>query len=160
MFRKLDDFFKAYEQLSNGSSRMLEALTDEALAQPVAEGHRTLGQVAWHIVATIPEMMNRTGLGLSSVDPHAPPPTSAKEIVAAWAVLGGTGRSRGAPQGADDRSPAPGRAGGSRRLRSGQGGVGADGHGTPTALASNTRAVERRNRPARSQAVKRECPQP
>ncbi|KPJ54141.1 hypothetical protein AMJ39_01695 [candidate division TA06 bacterium DG_24] len=84
MFRKLDDFLKAYEEHREGSRKILGALTDENINQPVASGHRTLGHVAWHMVATIPEMMNHTGLGISSVDPHSPPPTSAPEIAQAY----------------------------------------------------------------------------
>jgi uncharacterized damage-inducible protein DinB len=84
MFRQLDDFMKAYENLNEGSTRVLAMLTDEHLEQPVAPGHRTLGQVAWHIVTTIPEMMNRTGLALSSVAHESSPPASALEISDAY----------------------------------------------------------------------------
>jgi uncharacterized damage-inducible protein DinB len=84
MFRKLDDFLKAYEQLTEGTNRIFAALTDKNLSQSVAEGHRTLGQIAWHIVTSIPEMMSRTGLSLESVDHEAAPPASADEIRAAY----------------------------------------------------------------------------
>lgn len=84
MFRTLDDFLKAYEMHKESSQKLLSLLADENINQPVASGHRTLGQVAWHMVATIPEMMNHTGLGISSLDPHAPPPASAAEIAEAY----------------------------------------------------------------------------
>jgi uncharacterized damage-inducible protein DinB len=84
MFRKLDDFLKAYDQLTEGTNRIFGALTDANLKQRVAEGHRALGQIAWHIVTSLPEMMNRTGLGLGSVDSESAPPASAAEIAAAY----------------------------------------------------------------------------
>jgi len=71
MFRKLDDFFRSYKTLTAGTGRILGALTDDSLAVSAAEGHRGLGAMAWHIVATVPEMMSRTGLPLSAVDPAA-----------------------------------------------------------------------------------------
>lgn len=84
MFRKLDDFFRTYHTLTEGTARMLGALTDESLKVSATDGHRTLGGVAWHIVATVPEMMGRTGLPLSAVDPEAMPPESAAEIAGAY----------------------------------------------------------------------------
>lgn len=80
MFRKISDFLQSHAYLTEATIRVFEQLTDENLDQPVATGYRTLGDVAWHIVVTIPEMMGRTGLPLSAVDQHAMPPTSAREI--------------------------------------------------------------------------------
>lgn len=84
MFRTVEDFSKAYGNLTAGTSRVLGELTDQSLDQAVADGYRTMGQIAWHIVVTTVEMMNRTGLGLSAVDEHALPPASAREIREAY----------------------------------------------------------------------------
>jgi len=81
VFHRIEDFEKTYAQQVEMTGKVLATLTDQNLAQPVAEGHRTLGHIAWHVVATVPEMMNRTGLGLSSIDQEAPPPTVAREII-------------------------------------------------------------------------------
>lgn len=89
MYRRIEDALEAYEELSGGTSRILDALTDESLDTAVARGHRTIGRIAWHIVVTIPEMMNRTGLGLSSVDEEAPPPERAAEIADAYRTAAG-----------------------------------------------------------------------
>jgi len=80
MYRKVDDFLKEYEELSAGTTKHLEACDDLCLDQAVAKGHRTIRDLAWHIVTTIPEMMNRTGLGISGVDHTSMPPKSAAEI--------------------------------------------------------------------------------
>lgn len=84
MFRQIDDFIKAYEELSSATMKIFSTLTDENLNQSVAPGYRSLRQIAWHIAVSIPEMMNRTGLGISSVDDKLPPPLTAHEIIRAY----------------------------------------------------------------------------
>ena len=84
MFRQLNDFLTAYETLTEGTQKLLERLEDGHLDQAVTDGHRTLGEIAWHIAGSIPEMMNLTGLGLGSVDHDALPPSTAGEIAAGY----------------------------------------------------------------------------
>ena len=81
MYRQIDDFKAAHAHVIEGTSKVLAMIDEKNIDQPVAPGHRTLGQIAWHIVVTIPEMMNKTGLGLSSVDHESMPPGSSAEIV-------------------------------------------------------------------------------
>lgn len=64
MFTKLSHFEHAWEFESEGTLKMLRALTDASLAQAVAPQERTLGRLAWHITTTLGEMMGRTGLEL------------------------------------------------------------------------------------------------
>jgi uncharacterized damage-inducible protein DinB len=87
MFRKLDDFFGAYGHLTAGTTKVLAGLNNKNMNKRVSPGHRTLGELGWHIVVTIPEMMNQTGLGISSIDPKAMPPKSAKKIAAAYKTV-------------------------------------------------------------------------
>lgn len=84
MFRTVADFQKAWEYEAGGTGKLLRALTDASLHQAVAPHDRTLGRIAWHIVTTVPEMMNRTGLTLAGPDDKAPMPTQAKAIVSAY----------------------------------------------------------------------------
>lgn len=86
MYRTIDDFLRAYEYLTDATTRVFDQLTDENLDQAVGPGYRTLGDLAWHIVTTIPEMVNRTGLGLSAIDQESLPPDSAQEIRDAYAA--------------------------------------------------------------------------
>ncbi len=81
MFRKLDDVISAYRTVAEGTGKIFAQLTDDNLDRSVSEGHRSLGDIAWHIVVTIPEMMSRTGLGFSSVDWKSMPPSFAREII-------------------------------------------------------------------------------
>jgi uncharacterized damage-inducible protein DinB len=87
MFRKLADFVESYRELSSETSRLLAAIDDRMLDQRIAEGHRTLGQIGWHIVVTVPEMMGKTGLGIGTVEPDAPPPDSAGKIAEAYRAV-------------------------------------------------------------------------
>lgn len=84
MFRKVEDFLDAYAALNEATLKLFDRLTDDMLDQKVSEGHRTLGQLSWHIVVTVPEMMRRTGMSLSEVDPESPPPRSKDDIVAGY----------------------------------------------------------------------------
>jgi len=81
MFRKINDFVESYKQLVEGTLKVLVLLDDKTLDQSVGEGFRTLRQLGWHIVVTVPEMLRLTGLPLSAVDIQAPPPADAAEIV-------------------------------------------------------------------------------
>ena len=62
MFRKVEDFTKSWPHHRNSVINLLKQLTDASLHQAVCAGHRTIDRLCWHIIATIPEMMARTGL--------------------------------------------------------------------------------------------------
>ena len=87
MYYKLDDFIKAYETLTEATGKIFSVLTDENIVHDAGGGNRTPGQVAWHITATVAEMMSRTGLQFESIDPHSPPPSTAAEIVRGYQAV-------------------------------------------------------------------------
>lgn len=84
MFTKVADFAAEWEQESAITVKLLEALTDEALNQRVAEGHWTLGEIAWHLVQSINYM---SSMGLSFPAPQAEQPTSAAAIAAEYRAI-------------------------------------------------------------------------
>ena len=84
MFTKVADFAAEWEQESAITVKLLEALTDEALNQRVAEGHWTLGEIAWHLVQSINYM---SSMGLSFPTPQAEQPTSAAVIAAEYRTI-------------------------------------------------------------------------
>jgi len=86
MFRTIEDFVKNWTYESGSTQKQMDQLTDQSLSQTVGDGHRTLGRIAWHIIVTIPEMMQRTGLKLPAVDPSAPVPKSAADFKKAYAA--------------------------------------------------------------------------
>lgn len=86
MIRRVDDFVTAMERSRKDTLRIMEKLTDASLGTSIAEGHRTLGGLAWHLAISLVEMANRTGLGLESVDQEAPPPAAADRIREVYAA--------------------------------------------------------------------------
>ncbi|MHC4472524.1 MAG: DinB family protein [Planctomycetota bacterium] len=84
MIRKIDDFLTTYRNESGFTTKVFSALTDASLAKEVAEGHRDLGRMAWHIVQTIPEMLGKTGLAPEGPAEGDPVPATAAEIVQAY----------------------------------------------------------------------------
>jgi uncharacterized damage-inducible protein DinB len=80
MYRKIQDFRGAWAYETDATLKMFETLTDESLEQVVYPGGRTLGRIAWHIVQTLPEMGNRTGLNVDGPGGNDPIPASAGEI--------------------------------------------------------------------------------
>ena len=80
MYKSIEAFEKDWKRESGNTSKCLEKLTDESLTCSVADDHRTLGRIAWHITTTIPELVSQTGLKLESLDKDAPLPSSASKI--------------------------------------------------------------------------------
>ena len=64
----------------DGTRKLLAELTDRSLAQAVAEDHRTLGRLAWHITTSVGEMMHRCGLHVGGPAEDAPVPPGAEAI--------------------------------------------------------------------------------
>jgi uncharacterized damage-inducible protein DinB len=87
MFRRLTDFEKSWETESEATLKLLRALSDASLGVSGEEGGRTIGRLAWHIVVSVAEMMERTGLELKGPAPDAAVPASAAAIVAAYEEL-------------------------------------------------------------------------
>jgi len=80
MFYKIDDFIKAWNQVSEGTGKIMDELTDGSLGQSIANHHRTLGRIAFHIAQTLGEMMDKTGLKLDGPNEKSALPSSVEEI--------------------------------------------------------------------------------
>lgn len=80
MYNSINEFVADWKIESAATHKIFSALTDESLNQKVYEEGRTIGFLAWHIVTSIGEMMNRTGLSVKAFDENSEPPVSAKVI--------------------------------------------------------------------------------
>lgn len=58
MFISIEDFAAEWTGEAELTAAVLDALTDDALRQEVAESRRTLGQIAWHLVRSLHFMTN------------------------------------------------------------------------------------------------------
>jgi uncharacterized damage-inducible protein DinB len=81
MFRTIEDFLERFTDQAERTGNLFATLTDESLSQPITEGHRNLGRIAWHLTTTIPEMMAKTGLDVGAVEEDAPMVATGQEIV-------------------------------------------------------------------------------
>lgn len=80
MFKTIEEFLLSWGQEARLTQKILDALTDESLAQEVSPEDRTLGRIAWHIVATLHEMVSQTGLDFEAPSHDADVPETAVEI--------------------------------------------------------------------------------
>jgi uncharacterized damage-inducible protein DinB len=89
MYTTLEGFFATYGHEREGTLKLLKELTDKSLSQSVANDHRTLGRIAWHITTTYPEMMEHAGIPLKLLKGDAPLPKSAAAIADAYDKITG-----------------------------------------------------------------------
>lgn len=80
MYRKIDDFAESWGWETETTLKMFASLTDTSLSQKVTPKGRTLGFIAWHIVTTIPEMLQQAGLPATGPKYDSPVPKSAQAI--------------------------------------------------------------------------------
>ncbi|MFC4307130.1 DinB family protein [Cohnella boryungensis] len=79
MFKSIEDFAVEWEQEAELTNRVLMVLTDDSLGQAIISGRRTLGDVAWHLVASI-HYMTAMGLDFQGLPEAAARPDSAERI--------------------------------------------------------------------------------
>ena len=84
MFRTIADFEERWKNNVGHTQAIFGPLTDASLSQQVAQDHRTLGRMAWHIAVSIPEMMARTGLTFEGITGESPMPEKAADIRKAY----------------------------------------------------------------------------
>ena len=80
MYTTIDEFVQEWNAEGASTQKVLDALTDASLAQPVSPNDRTLGRIAWHVVTSVPEMLGAFGITVNPVQNTTTVPTSAKAI--------------------------------------------------------------------------------
>lgn len=80
MFTVVRHFSNSWRHESAQTARVLAQVTDQSLGQRAAEGHRTLGELAWHIVVSPRVIIGTTGLTFDGPDRSVPAPSRAAEI--------------------------------------------------------------------------------
>jgi len=85
MYRTQQDFVMDWNQASQGTLRVLRAMTDEALKQAIAEEHNTLGWLGWHITTSAAFFASLAGLEVNQPDgDKAIVPSHAADIANAY----------------------------------------------------------------------------
>lgn len=80
MYTSISHFINEWNQEAASTQKVLDTLTDESLQQRVSQEDRTLGEIAWHIVASTPGMLMEFGVTVKSMLNEADLPNSAREI--------------------------------------------------------------------------------
>jgi uncharacterized damage-inducible protein DinB len=84
MFRKIEDFQKAWNYEAESTIKLFSHLTDQSLNQKVTEDGRSLGFLAWHLVTTLGEMLGHAGLKIDVPSYETATPPTAAEIISAF----------------------------------------------------------------------------
>jgi uncharacterized damage-inducible protein DinB len=84
MFASIGAFRGVWKSEGDITEHVMDVLTDDALSRRVTALDRSLGEIAWHIVGSIPEMAGRTGLEVEGPVAGAPCPASAAAIATAY----------------------------------------------------------------------------
>jgi len=80
MYRKLSNFIEDWKYESESTLKVFENLTDDLLDFKPNKNVRSPGRLAWHIVTTLGEMVQRTELKFDATPEDAPLPSDAKKI--------------------------------------------------------------------------------
>ncbi|MDX2151151.1 MAG: DinB family protein [Bryobacteraceae bacterium] len=83
MYRRMDDFLAAWRSEAESTLKIFHALTDSSLSQRVTPEGRSLGDLAWHIVNTLPEMGGQAGLKIG----ESPRTGNVEALIAAYERL-------------------------------------------------------------------------
>ena len=81
MYYKISDFISDWTYESESTIKVFSNLTNESLTKKIHEKVRTAGRLAWHITASIPEMMNRTGFKIEEVKEDSTVSSNVSELV-------------------------------------------------------------------------------
>ncbi|MBW5445960.1 hypothetical protein GE107_07790 [Cohnella sp. CFH 77786] len=87
MFKTIAEFTAEWGQVTEGTKRLFDTLTDDSLSQAVGPNRRTLGRLAAHIVTAPHEMMSRTGLSFETPLAYDYIPESGAEIAQAYRAM-------------------------------------------------------------------------
>lgn len=87
MYAKIEEFLEEYGRESANTTKVIAALTDDSLNFRVWKEGRSLGQLAWHLATTAPEMLSHTGLAIGATSPTAPMPPTAREVLSGYEAV-------------------------------------------------------------------------
>ncbi|MEJ2492711.1 MAG: DinB family protein [Ignavibacteriaceae bacterium] len=86
MYRKISDFVDDWSYESEITLKLFNNLTDEILNKKFHENVRTAGRLSWHMINSIGEMVQRTGLDFEAEVDDTKIPATSKEIYDAFKI--------------------------------------------------------------------------
>jgi uncharacterized damage-inducible protein DinB len=65
MYHTIDDFLNDWKSESESTLKLYQNLTDESLTKKLHPNVRSLGYLSWHLIHTMQEMLEKTGLKIN-----------------------------------------------------------------------------------------------
>jgi uncharacterized damage-inducible protein DinB len=87
MYITISDFLNEWNTEAMLTQKVLDGLTDDSLQQQVYPEGRTLGRIAWHLTASIPDYLTHFGVKVPKTEDEKNVPATAKEIAEAFKRL-------------------------------------------------------------------------
>lgn len=87
MYRKIEDFLEDWTASSDGTLKVIKAITNDKMNQAIVEGHNTLGWLAWHLVGVGAAFGHLAELQVPGPGRSQEMPTDIAEIVDAYEQL-------------------------------------------------------------------------
>ena len=87
MYIKISDFISDWSFEKESTLKLFNALTDNSLKQKVTPDGRSLGQIAWHITQSLPQMLGKADLELEGTNQNSPVPENTGEIITEYKRL-------------------------------------------------------------------------
>ena len=84
MYRAIEDFREDWQYESEMTLRVLRGLTDASLDRRVTPEGRSIGRLAWHITASVAEMLTHAGLSVDGPPDETEEPAVAARIADAY----------------------------------------------------------------------------
>lgn len=84
MYRTVADFIEEWSANSAGTLAVFNAITDDKMNVAIAEGHNSLGWLAWHLTGAAGVFGNLAGLKVPMVGKEEPIPATMSEIIAKY----------------------------------------------------------------------------
>ncbi|SHG27467.1 DinB family protein [Ornithinibacillus halophilus] len=87
MYRKKEDFLNDWNMASEGTLRVIEAISNDKLDQAVVEGHNTLGWLGWHLATSPAFFASQIGLNVTVSGEPAVVPNNVSEIAEGYKAI-------------------------------------------------------------------------
>ena len=84
MYRTVEDFLEEWNASSQGTLNVIKAITNDKMDVAIADGHNSLGWLAWHLVGVAGAFGHFAGLQIPAPGPDMAQPTEVSEIVEAY----------------------------------------------------------------------------
>jgi uncharacterized damage-inducible protein DinB len=84
MYLSIAEFIEDWNNETQATQKIFNALTNDSLNQLVYPEGRTLGIIAWHIIKTLGEMMGKTGIEVNAPEENSNEPVEASVYAATY----------------------------------------------------------------------------